>query len=655
MYLSKPELTLKAMLIGILLAIVFCGTNVYLGLKVGNTISASVPAAVVSMGLLRMFKKYSTLENSISQTTASSGEGIAAATIFIFPALLILSAWREFNYLEIILVIIPGAVIGVVYSIILRNVLLSDKQLGFPEGQAIGKVLQATETVGDKSGGKLLVAGMCISSVTSFCQIGLQVFSGGVSKAVQIGNRLFGGGISFSIAILGAGYLVGFGPMFVGFIGLFFAWCVLLPIFTSIHGIHDVNDITASAFFTWKNYIRPIGIGVFIFTGFATIVMLFRPITRGVKESAQAIKNLTRPDIKNQDINIFKLLAVVFLAIIPVILLLMQQLSQINNYAILNNAMLAIVTVLILLVIGFAIAAVAGYFAGLAGSTSSPISGLIFIGVIAVSLIVHFSSQKNMPDIAMHMLETVILLVGFIGGTAVVTNGSIQDYKSGQIVGSTPYKQQIVLFIGVIISALVSPLFISLIFNAYGIAGIVPHAGMDINKTLSAPQASAVAALTQNILGGSQDWSLIIYGMLIGALTLLIDTIGRKTRKFRCSMVSVGMGIYLPPDVVMALFIGGCLRGLVKQAQDKFEKRYGAEAKEQLNNKVNLLVCGLIAGESLMGLVLAIPFVIYQSSDALKVVGSNFENIANLLSVIVSILVIKYIYSTGTKHFMAKQ
>ncbi len=649
MHENKLEFTIKALLIGLLLAVVFCGTNVYLGLKIGNTISASVPAAVISMGFLRMFKKYSTLENSIAQTTASSGESMAAGIIFVFPSLLILSVWNQFNYLEIILVMLPGALIGVVYSIILRKVLLSDRQLGFPEGQAIGKVLEATETVGDKTGGRLLMLGMLISSFTSFCQIGLQVFSGGVTKAFQVGNKLVGGGVSFSIAIIGAGYLVGFAPMFVAFLGLILAWGILLPIFTSIHGISDISDITGSAFYTWKHYIRPIGIGVFIFTGFATIIMLARPIVRGVKESAKALKNLTQIDVKDKDINIFKLLGIILLASIPVVLLVINQLSQVNDYSIILNVILAIAILLVLLIVGFGIAAVAGYFAGLAGSTSSPISGLIFIAVIVVSLILRFASQSHVPNVMMHMLETVVLLVGFIGGTAVVTNGSVQDYKSGQIVGSTPYKQQTVLFIGVVLSALVAPLFITLIFNAYGIAGVVPHAGMDINKTLSAPQASAVAALTKNILGGSQDWSLILYGMIIGAVTLFIDTIGRKTNKFRCSMVSVGMGIYLPPDLVMALFIGGCIRALVIRGQNKIKQNHGAEVKEKTNNRVNLLVCGLIAGESLMGLILSIPFVAYGSSDALKIVGDNFTDIAIGLSVVVSFLVIRYIYKTGTK------
>ncbi|MFN8771244.1 MAG: OPT family oligopeptide transporter [Neisseriaceae bacterium] len=646
---NRLELTVKALVIGLFLTIVFCGTEVYLGLKIGNTVSASVPAAVLAMGFLRMFKNYSTLENSIAQTTASVGEGVSVAVIFVFPALLILHIWNNFNYLQILLSVLPGAVIGVIYSIILRKVLLNDKQLGFPEGQAIGKVLLTTEKSGEKEGSKVLILGMLISSITSFCQIGLQVLSGGMAKAFQVGNRLVGGGVSFSVAIMSAGFLVGFAPMFAAFIALIFAWFILLPIFSGIHGIKDAKDLVGSAFYIWKIYIRPIGIGVFIFTGFATIAMLFKPIIKGISESVNALKNIIYSKESDKDLNFLKLLVLLVVACIPIIIMILNQLEQLNSWGIFANLVVAIVIMLITLIVGFAIAAVSGYFAGLAGSTSSPVSGLLFIAVMVITLLFQILSGNNVLHVRGQLLETIILLVGFIAGTATVTNGTVQDFKSGQIVGSTPYKQQIALFIGTIIASMAAPLCISLIFNAYGIAGVVPHPGIDPNTTLSAPQALAVATLTNDILGGVENWNLIIYGIIIGAIGMTIDIIGRKTKKFRCSTISIGMGIYLPPDIVLALFIGSCIRALVDRVQNKIAKYKGEEAKEKLNNKVNLLVCGLVAGESLMGLILAIPFILYQSSDALKIVGSNFTNIANVLSTIISIMILRLIYKTGTK------
>ncbi len=646
---TRLELSLKACLIGLLLAIIFCGTNVYLGLKIGSTISASVPAAVLAMGFLRLFKKYSILENSISQTTASVGESMASSVIFVFPAFLILHLWNDFNKLDMVMSILPGGLIGIVYSIILRNVLLSDTLLGFPEGQAIGKVLNATEKQ-DTKDGSILMLGMILSGLISFCQIGLQVLSSGISGAKLVGNKLLGGGVSFSVAIISAGYLVGFVPMFVAFISLIFAWGVLLPIFANIHGISNQNDLTGSAFLLWKNFIRPIGVGVFIFTGFSTMAMLGKQIILGIKESAKAIKDFSNSDSHTTDLPFKRLIFVVILAMIPIIYILYSKLVLLNTFGNLNNFFLSILITLIMLVVGFGIAAVSGYFAGLAGSTSSPVSGLLFIAVIVMVLILNFVTNHTLPNSKAHMLELIIMMVGVIAGMAVITNGSIQDYKSGQIVGSNPSKQQIALFLGIFVSAIVAPLFISLVYNAYGIAGIVPHIGMDPNKTLSAPQASAVAALTNNILGGSQNWNLILIGVLIGFIGLIIDIIGRKTGKFRCSLVSIGMGIYLPPDIVTSLFIGGCIKLIVDRKIFKIKNNYSIEIRESLHNRVNLLVCGLIAGESLMGLFLAVPFIIKQSSDALKIVNDSYVSIANFLSVIVVSMVLFYIYRTGTKY-----
>ena len=333
---TQLELTVKSLIIGVVLCIIFCGANTYLGLKIGNTISASVPAAILAMGVLRMFKKYSTLENSISQTTASVGESIAVVVVFVFPALLILKIWTEFDYWNIIMVGIPGALIGVIYSIILRKVLLSDKSLNFPEGQAIGKVLLNTEAAGSNSA-KPLVIGATISSILNLCQVGFQVLSGGITKVAMLGRVLVGGGISFSAAIIGAGYLVGFMQMCVSFLALLFAWCVLLPIFASIHGISNPNDLLSSAFTLWSKYIRPIGIGVMLFSGFATITMLIKPIVRGMRESMAALKGLTVIDAKDQDINIIKLLILLVLASIPLLILILNKLPDLNGYATISN------------------------------------------------------------------------------------------------------------------------------------------------------------------------------------------------------------------------------------------------------------------------------------------------------------------------------
>ena len=286
---------------------------------------------------------------------------------------------------------------------------------------------------------------------------------------------------------------------------------------------------------------------------------------------------------------------------------------------------------------------------GMMGSSNSPISGLLFIAVIILSLV--FKGLSGTCHGVNSLLALVILMVGFIGFSATITNDNIQDYKSGQLVGATPYKQQISLFIGVLCSILVAPLMMNLIFHAYGIAGVpATRPGLDPNNMLNAPQASSIAMIAQHIIQGSQDWNLMVLGMIIGAVALVIDFFGKKTGKFRASGVMVGVGLYLPPDLVSGLFVGGLLSLIIKRRQAKLKATIGEAAVHKLENKANILVCGLIAGESLMGLILAVPFVLKQSSNALRIVGGGFHDTAQMLSFIVTIGLFLYIYRIATKN-----
>ncbi|MCX8514034.1 MAG: oligopeptide transporter, OPT family [Burkholderiales bacterium] len=650
---ERLELTLKAFLMGVLLSIVFCGANVYLGLKIGTTISASIPAAILSMGFLRFFKKYSALENSIAQTTASVGEAMAMTVIFVFPALLILNVWHEFHYSTIAFVLLPGTVIGVVYSVMLRKVLLKDPVLKFPEGFAIGKVLQATENVSAESGGgKILLLGMLVSALTNFCQAGFQVLSGAVFKFVHFGNKVAGTGLSFSIAIMSAGYLIGFMNMYPALISMILSWFVIVPWFSQLHSVTDSTNLMSTAFTVWKTNVRPIGVGIFISSGLLTMVILISPIYKGIKESIKAIETLTKVDANSKDIPLKYLSIILLLACVPIMYILFTQVSLLNNYSPIVNFILSILVIIIMLIFGFAIAAVSGYFAGLAGSTISPLSGLLFIAVIFVTAIVEVVSNNAVNASYTTILTTIILFVAVISGMAGITNSSIQDYKSGQIVSSTPYKQELVILIAAVIISFIAPIFIILIFNAYGIAGIVPHVGMDPNKTLSAPQASAVATLANNLIGGDANWKFFEIGAALGLCAFIFDRVGSYTGKFRFSMIMFGMGFYLPPDTVCALLVGAIIGTFINFAQDKVGNKFGDEVKSKLQSKSNMLICGLIAGESLMGLILAIPFIMFHSTDALKLSFVNikgYESLSEILSIIVTILVFRTVYKVGTK------
>lgn len=645
---NKLELSLKSVVIGVVLAILLCGANMYLGLKIGTTISASIPASILSLGILRLFKKYSILENNISQTIASSGEALAGVIIFVLPALLILNIWHRFPYWEILLLGICGGFIGIVYSVLLRKVLLRDPNLPFPEGNAIGKVLLATNNSKDKTGFRMIVTGITVSGLINICQNGLKVLGDSYYKFFKVNNSVLGLGTSFSPAVIGSGFLIG-GSTVVAFLGLLLGWVVLLPYFVTQHGLKDPANLVASAFFTWKHYVRPVGIGVFLFGGVATIIMMAKSIVLALKESIYALKHIGEINLSERDLNIKKLMFVVFLCVIPVGVFLYYHIAAMADYSELLAITFTVLLLLLILILGFIIAAVAGYMVGLVGSSNSPISGLYFIAVIILSLIIKAIAANCAGGNTNLLMGTVIMMVAFIGFSAVITNENVQDYKSGEMVGATPYKQQISLFIGVTCAILVAPLMINLIFNAYGIGGVVPHPGIDPNNTLSAPQASAIAMITKHIVGGVQDWTLLLFGMVVGAITFIVDLIGKYTGKFRAPTIMMGIGLYLPPDLVTGLLVGGLLNILIKRKQEKLKAIAGEDAISKLDNNVSILVCGLIAGESLMGLFLAVPFVIKQSSDALRIVGDGFHGISQILSVVVTILLLLYIYQVATK------
>jgi putative OPT family oligopeptide transporter len=286
---------------------------------------------------------------------------------------------------------------------------------------------------------------------------------------------------------------------------------------------------------------------------------------------------------------------------------------------------------------------------GMVGSSNSPLSGLYFIAVIILSLFLKPLANAHIGHNFLVIVGIIILLVGSIGFAAVITNENIQDYKSGQMIGATPYKQQISLFIGVVCSVLFAPLMMNLILNAYGIAGVVPHAGIDPNQTLNAPQASSIAMITNNVLHSSQNWMLLLVGITVGAVTFILDLIGKRTGKFRLPVLMLGLGIYLSPDLVTTLFIGGLISMAISAKQKKLLPKIGNNSIESLNNRTHILICGLIAGESLMGLFLSVPFVISQNLNIFSLVGESFTVIASWLSLVITLGLIWLIYRSGTK------
>lgn len=628
---SQRELTVRALLIGALLAIVLGGSNIYLGLKIGSTISASIPASIMSMMILKLFKNYSVKENNIAQTTASIGEALAAPSIFILPAFLITGIWKDFPYFEVFILALCGGIIGIVYSAFLRKILLSDKSLKFPEGVAIGRLLIATEGNNKDKSGFYLLIGMLISGIFGVLSMAFHLLADSMYKIVKLANGgIAGTGVGFSMALIGAGSLMGFATGLLFLVGAVLGWVILMPMFAVKYGIKDSTDLVGSAFVIWKMYIRPIGIGVMIAGGIGITIKLIKPIVAGIKESFKALDKLAHADFSKRDeadtdLSVKTLSMMFATSFIIMLVVFTPMIDQLNSFGLVINGLISFVLLVFVVFLGFILSSIAGYFAGLMGSNNTPGSSLNLISVIILStvfiglpMLFHDSDPKFLK-----LIGLILLLAAIIDYSLVPANENVQDYKSGQMVGATPYKQQIGLFVGLVTFIFVLPLFMNLIFNAYGIGGVVPRASMDPNHTLNAPQAGAIAALVTNIVDSKQDWSFVIIGLCIGAVAFVLDLIGTKTGKFKLPVAALGSGLYLPPSITVSVFIGGCIELIIRKISDKHLVNDSSEenvaAVHKRKQYGELMVAGLIAGESFFGLILAIPFVIMGSSDALAI------------------------------------
>lgn len=651
---SLPEITIKAVIISIFLTVLLTASNAYLGMKVGTTISASIPASVIAMGILHFFRRHNVLENNIIQTAASAGEATVAACIFTFPALLIIRSWFNFDYFTMAFIAIIGGTMGVLFSILLRRVLLSDKTLRFPEGVAIGNVLKASanKTVGLK----FLVQGGIVGGIINFFQVGLRIFTDSVSSWVAKGSAVWGISYDFSPALLAAGYIVGANVGVSMLVGVIVGWGIILPILTTHYAgsIVSVDDTVSTIY---NHYIRYIGVGTLLAGGIWTIVRLLKPICDGVRLSLQSMyqrKSNSHVIIRTEsDIPINYAMWVTLLLLIPLCFLIVHLVSPVSLgispglfAAFVAFALLAVV------VVGFIVASVSGYFAGLVGSTNNPLSSLVISATLLVAFIMSLL-LKSQVDFKLHLnyahvaATIVILLVAAISTAGAITNDTIQDLKAGQMVGATPWKQQIMLILGVIVSALVIPPVLQLLFQAYGIGGVFPHAGMDPRQMLSAPQATLVAAVATGIFGAGLDWNLIFIGGAIGASCIAIDEYLKRAWNTRLPVMAVGLAIYLPMSVTVPLTVGGILSFFFNRSVQKKAARQKTDAHEFVNNatdRIMLTACGLVAGASLMGVVLAIPFAIAQSNTVLSVMPKSLSWLATFCSVLSVLGLIIWLY-----------
>ena len=659
---SQPsEISFRAILLAILLAIILAAANAYLGLKVGLTISASIPAAILSMGILRFFKNSSILENNIVQTGASAGEALVSGTIFILPALIILHYWQSFNYWQTVIISLTGGILGVLFSIPLRRVLLADRSLRFPEGTAIGQILKISQDTNANL--KELIQGGALGAFVALFQSGFQIIADNLPLWFKGSDKfIYGFTFGFGPALLAAGYIVGAGVAFSTLLGVIIGWGIGIPIFSYLHPLDTMSSPLTLAMNIWQVKIRPIGVGTMLIGGLWTMVLLIKPIIKGIHSSFTSLKIIKESGYSSlpkheRDIPINYNLAMLAVLILPLSYILFNIISH-PGLSLSRNLQIItlIICVVFILITGFFFSSLCGYFAGLIGSSQNPLSGvsLSVLLLASLTLLTIFNWAPGFTQDTKHLLEgegLAIIIGTLVTCSSAITNDTIQDLKAGQIVGATPWKQQIILILGIVVSALVLAPTLELLFHAYGIAGISPPGRhMDPAQMLSAPQATLMASLVTGAFKHNLPWSLISIGCIVAVACIIIDKILQR-RGMRLPVLAVGLGIYLPLDTSSALILGGLTSFFIERT---LRKKHPIQTEKSADNAARqrglTIACGLVAGACLMGVVLAIPFTLAESTDVLRLMPKHFTMLSSLLGVLSTLGILGWIYRSVCKN-----
>jgi len=619
---SLKELTVRSVLLGGAITLVFTAANVYLGLRVGLTFATSIPAAVISMAVLRMFRGSNILENNIVQTIASAA-GTLAAIIFVLPGLVIVGWWSGFPYWTTALATAAGGILGVMFSIPLRRALVVDTPLPYPEGVAAAEVLKvgAGSREGDaenRIGLKLIILNSLAAGAFTLVAK-TRLLAEEVSWFFHIGASSTGVAGGLSYALFGAGHLVGLSVGMANLCGLIIGWFILLPILTA--GVEGPAADVAGTIF--RSDVRFFGAGVIGIAAIWTLLKLLGPILKGIKgalaASGKRIGGEELPLVE-RDIPIGRVAAVILLMLIPISWLLWQFLST-TPLADRAGGIIPL-TLIFVLVAGIVIASVCGYMAGLMGASNSPISGIGILAILSAALLLGWlfgggGSEEQRALIAYALFTTAIVF-----GIATISNDNLQDLKTGQLVGATPWRQQVALVYGVIFGALVIPPILNTLASTYGFAG-QPGAGP---QALAAPQAGLISAIANGVLGGDLNWKMIGMGVATGVVAIIVDALLGKAKLLRLPPLAIGIGIYLPMAVTVPIAIGSVLGWLYdkraeRTANPAFAKRMGV-----------LLATGLIVGDSLANVAFAGWVARFGLPEGLLPEG--YEHVAELGSVV---------------------
>lgn len=621
-----PELTLRCMILSVILAMLLAMSNAYLALKLGILASASIPAAIISMGVLRLFKNASILEHNAVQTAASAGEAVAGGIVYTIPALVIIGYWHHFDYLTNVLIAVSGGVLGVLFSVPLRRILVNDPKLAFPEGKAIAAVLNSTD---EGTGLRDIVWGSIAGGVLELAQTGLKFLSSGWTFWFAVKRHIMCVGLGFSATMLGAGYLVGFDMACSIGLGAVIAWLLALPALSVAYPQLVMNaTATDAGLALWNQELRYLGIGAMLFAGIWTLMTLLKPLLHSMRSSLYP-QHKTSHARTDRDLPL-PILIVGIMLMILVLIYLLKDVLPITQMGFSAASEWSIVTAVILyiLIAGFIFSVITAYFSGMVGVTASPGSSIVIAGILFAAWMLLSLMTKALPlplsvDQIAAAQAVVIVIASIVTGIAAIANDNSQDLKVGQLVGSTPWKQQFMLLFGVVISALVIPPVMQMMFDVYGIAGVMPHPGMDMSKSLPAPTAAMLAAITGAVFSHGLPWSVMNAGAMVIFGLIMLRRLLNLERWFHMSLLGVAIGMYLPVTSSLALLVGGII---AKLSEKRLEKQSLTPTQRLLRKQVGTrIACGLVAGSALMDVLLAIPFSIQHSADAWRIVTESWE------------------------------
>ncbi|EAK3396048.1 oligopeptide transporter, OPT family [Campylobacter jejuni] len=609
---NLPELTLRGLILGSILTIIFTASNVYLGLKVGLTFSSSIPAVVISMAVLSLFKTSNILENNMVQTQASAA-GTLSSVIFVIPGLFMCGYWSEFPLWQTFMICLCGGGLGVLFTIPLRRTMVVESKLAYPEGRAAAEILKVANkdqsSKKGKQGIKEIALGSFIAAIFSLLSNGFKLAASESNFAFIWNKMAFGFSMGYSLALLGAGYLVGLAGAIALFVGMFLAWGIFTPYLSNFEfdSAKNAVDLASSV---WSSKVRLIGTGAIAIAALWTLIELLKPVIEGIKEIVKNVKitNQEKNERTNIDLSL-KSIFILFVLMVVGLFITFYSFVEDANLSIYYQMLFSFVGTLVSVLIGFFVAAACGYMAGLVGSSSSPISGIGLIGVIISSIVFLVLGVELFQDpmLSKFAVALAIFTTSVILATAAISNDNLQDLKTGHLVGATPWKQQVALLVGCVFGALAIVPVLNLLYQAYGFVGAMPREGMDASSALAAPQANLMSTIAQGIFHHNIEWGYMAFGVFVGILMIIIDKILKGTQKMSLPPLAVGIGIYLPPAINIPLVIGGILKYIVMQhLTKKYAKNSHKEEKlASCEQRGTLFASGLIMGESIFGVIIA--------------------------------------------------